>query len=96
LAQVGGSAITFSVPSFLAAAMSLAIPPPAAAEETVAQFAPPLELGDELDEHPAASSARAASAASVYRCGDLTRMPPVASRPDASAARRKPRVNVRK
>jgi hypothetical protein len=77
--------------------MSLAIPPPDEAEVTVAQLGPLLELGDELDEHPAASSARAASAASVYRCGDLTRMPPVASRPDdASAARRKPHVNVRK
>jgi hypothetical protein len=44
----------------------LAIPPPDAAEVTVAQLAPPLdELGDELDEQPAASSARAASPASA-------------------------------
>jgi hypothetical protein len=49
-------------------------------------LAPPLELDDEPDEQPAASSARAASAASVYRCGDLTRMPPVASRPDDASA----------
>jgi hypothetical protein len=66
--------------------MSLAIPPPDAADVTVAQLVLPLELGDELDEQPAASSARAASAASAYRCGDLTRMPPVASRPDDASA----------
>jgi hypothetical protein len=57
--------------------MSLLIPPPADAELTVDQLVPPLELDEEPDEHPAASSARALSPISANRCGDLTRMPPV-------------------
>ena len=39
--------MTFSVPSFLAAATRLLIPPPAEAELTVAQLVPPLELVEE-------------------------------------------------
>jgi hypothetical protein len=58
--------------------MSLLIPPPAEAEVTVAQLAPPLELDGELDvEHPAASMARPVSPISANRCDDLTRTPPV-------------------
>src|SRR5882724_12932194 len=69
--------MTLSVPSLLAAAISLLIPPPAATALTVDQSVPPLELDEELPEHPAASSARAPSPASAIRYGDLTRMPPV-------------------
>jgi hypothetical protein len=62
--------------------MSFAIPPPDAAEVTLAHLLllppPPEEISDGLDEQPAASNARAASAASAYRCGDLTRLPPLA------------------
>jgi hypothetical protein len=61
--------------------MSFAIPPPDAAEVTLAHLLllpPPPEVSGGLDEQPAASSARAASAASAYRCGDLTRLPPLA------------------
>src|SRR6266571_2063045 len=68
--------MTLSVPSFLAAAISLLIPPPAEADVTFDQSVPPLEPG-ELPEHPAASSARAPSPVSVIRYDDLTRMPPV-------------------
>jgi hypothetical protein len=50
----------------------LLIPPPADAEVTVDQFVPPLELGEELDEHPAASSARPVSPISANRFADLT------------------------
>src|ERR1700733_4372266 len=66
--------MTFSVPSFLAAATSLLMPPPAAAVVTVAQLAPPLALDGELDdEQPATSNASAPTPASANRCGDLTR-----------------------
>src|ERR1700691_295169 len=68
--------MTLSVPSFLAAAISLAMPPPAETVVTVDQLVPPLDV-DEPDEHPAASSARALSPPSANRYGDLTRMPPV-------------------
>ena len=68
--------MTFSVPSFLAAATSAFIPPPADTEVTVAQLVPPLEL-DELEEHPAPSNARAATPAIANRYDDLTRLPPV-------------------
>ena len=64
--------MTLSVPSFLAAATSLLIPPPAEAELTVAQLVPALEPGEELDEHPAAASARLVSPISANRCADLT------------------------
>jgi hypothetical protein len=40
LAQFEGSVMTLSVPSFLAAATSAFMPPPAAAEEAVAQLVP--------------------------------------------------------
>src|SRR5260221_12114443 len=89
--------MTLSVPSFLAAATSLLIPPPAETEATVDQLVPPPEFGEELDpEHPAASIARAVIPISANRCGDLTRMPPV-SFPNPTAAVRKaaPR-NVRR
>ena len=59
--------MTLSVPSFLAAAMSLVIPPPAEAELTVAQLVPPLDDEDEPDEHPAASNASAAAPMRVKR-----------------------------
>src|SRR5260370_21932042 len=89
--------MTLSVPSCLAAAMSLLIPPPAEAEATVDQLVPPLELDEELDpEHPAASMARAVSPISANRCGDLTRMPPVSfPNPIAAVPKTAPR-NVRR
>jgi hypothetical protein len=59
--------MTLSLPSFLAAAMSLLIPPPAETEVTVAQLVPPLELDEELAEHPAASSASAVTPMTVKR-----------------------------
>ena len=68
--------MTFSVPSFLAAATRALIPPPPDAEVTVDQSVPPLEL-DEPEEHPAPSSARAASPAIANRYDALTRFPPV-------------------
>jgi hypothetical protein len=40
LAQLAGSVMTLSVPSFLAAATSASMPPPAATEEAVAQLVP--------------------------------------------------------
>jgi hypothetical protein len=82
--------MTLSVPSFLAAAISLLIPPPAETVLTVDQSVPPLEL-DEPDEQPAASSARAPSPISAVLRGDLTRMPlvnfpiPIAFVPKAEA-----------
>jgi len=50
------------------------MPPPAAAEESVDQLVlvPPLELDEELDEHPAASRAAAATPATANRYDDLT------------------------
>jgi hypothetical protein len=60
----------------LAAVTSLLIPPPAAAEVTVAQLVPPLEVFEELDEHAAASNASAAAPASASRGVDLMCMPP--------------------
>src|SRR6266567_9297063 len=68
--------MTLSVPSALAAAISLLIPPPAAADVTVAQLVPPFEVFEELDEHAAASNARAAAPASASRGVDLMCMPP--------------------
>ena len=59
--------MTLSVPSFLAAATSLLIPPPPLAEVTVAQLVPPLDDGDELPEHPAAARASAATPRRVKR-----------------------------
>jgi hypothetical protein len=59
----------------LAAAISAFIPPPAAAEVSVAQLTALLELeelDEELDEQPAASSAKAANPANANRYGDLT------------------------
>jgi len=52
------------------------MPPPAATEVSVAQLTVELvelgvELVDELDEQPAASSTAAATAASAYPYGDL-------------------------
>jgi hypothetical protein len=47
------------------------MPPPPAAEESFAQLVP-LELDEELDEQPAASSAAAATPASANRYEDLT------------------------
>src|SRR5260370_25326794 len=66
--------MTLSVPSFLAAATSAFMPPPAAAEESVDQLVlvPALELDEELDEHPAPSSAAAATPATANRYDDLT------------------------
>jgi hypothetical protein len=51
----------------------LLIPPPAEAEVTVAQLVPPLELDEEFDEHPAASSADAATPVRIKRYADLTK-----------------------
>jgi hypothetical protein len=55
------------------------MPPPPAAEVSVAQLAalaeleePAEELDEELDEQPAASSVRAATPANANRYGDLT------------------------
>ncbi len=66
--------MTLSVPSFLAAATSVFMPPPAEAEVAVAQLvalALDVELDEELDEQPAASSAAAATpTANLY--DDLT------------------------
>src|SRR5690349_19291216 len=67
--------MTLSVPSALAAVTSLLIPPPAVADVTVAQSVPPLEVFGELDEHAAASNARAAAPASASRGVDLMFMP---------------------
>src|SRR5579862_1295245 len=66
--------MTFSVPSALAAAISAVRPPPPAAVVSFDQLTevPPLELDDELDEHPAVSSAMAVNPANAYRYGDLT------------------------
>ena len=69
--------MTLSVPSFLAAATSAFMPPPAEAEVSVAQLAAllvPLPEPDEEpdDEQPAASSAAAAAPASASRYVDLT------------------------
>jgi hypothetical protein len=65
--------MTLTVPSFLAAATSAFMPPPAEAEASLAQLVPPLELPEEPeDEQPAASSAAAATPASASRCEDLT------------------------
>jgi hypothetical protein len=69
--------MTFSVPSFLAAATREFIPPPAEAEVTVAQLVPPLELDEPPEEHPAPSNARAATPAIANRYDALTRLPPV-------------------
>jgi hypothetical protein len=51
----------------------LLIPPPADTEVTVAQLVPPLELDEEFDEHPAASSANAATPVRVKRYTGLTK-----------------------
>jgi len=59
--------MTLSVPSFLAAAISLLIPPPADTDEIVDQLVPPLEPELELDEQPAASNASAAAPTRVKR-----------------------------
>jgi hypothetical protein len=66
--------MTLSVPSFLAAATSALMPPPAEADVSVAQLAlePDDELDDELDEQPVASSTAAAIPANANRYGDLT------------------------
>ena len=69
--------MTLSVPSFLAAAISAFMPPPAEAEVSVDQLAAlpvPLPEPDEEpdDEQPAASSAAAAAPASASRYVDLT------------------------
>jgi hypothetical protein len=49
------------------------MPPPAAAEVSVDQLTElPPELDEELDEHPAVSSATAVNPANAYRYGDLT------------------------
>src|SRR5579875_1817304 len=70
--------MTLSVPSFLAAATSAFMPPPAAAEVAVAQLVPLPEPEAEPggpDEQPAASSAAAAIPAIANLCEDLT-VPP--------------------
>jgi hypothetical protein len=54
----------------------LFIPPAAEADVTVAQLVPPLEVFEELDEHAAASNAKAATPASASRGVDLMFMPP--------------------
>ena len=67
--------MTLSLPSFLAAATSSLIPPPAEADAALSQPFPLLEPGEEPDEQPVTSNARAAGAASAMsakRCGDLT------------------------
>ena len=65
--------MTLSVPSFLAAATSASMPPPAEAEVCVAQLVPPLELsGEPDDEQPTATSAAAATPASASRYEDPT------------------------
>src|SRR6185437_3340663 len=67
--------MTFSVPSFFAAAMSAFMPPPAASDVAVTHFlslAPDDEPPD--DEHAVATSARAATPASANLC-DLIRPP---------------------
>ena len=69
--------MTLSVPSFLAAATSALIPPPAEAEVSVAQLVVLVELDEEPDEElddeqPAASSVAAATPASANRYEDLT------------------------
>src|SRR5579875_2025658 len=69
-----GSASLMWMPYFFAAAMSLDIPPPAAAEVTVDQLVPPLEVPGEPDEHaadPAAMSARPDSPTIARRYDDL-------------------------
>ena len=74
--------MTLSVPSFLAAATSLLIPPAEDAEVTVAQLVPPLDVDDELDEQPAAAKA---SAADPYKGETVGRshgkLPPVIGYP---------------
>ena len=59
--------MTLSVPSFLAAATSLLIPPPDDADVTVAQLVLPLDDGDEFEEHPAAAKASAVTPIRVKR-----------------------------
>ena len=59
--------MTLSVPSFLAAATSLLIPPPDDADVTVAQLVPPLDVDGELVEQPAAAKASAATPTRVKR-----------------------------
>ncbi|MGH9122375.1 MAG: hypothetical protein ACRDYC_10600, partial [Acidimicrobiales bacterium] len=61
------SAMTFSVPSALAAVTSALMPPPAVAEVWEDQLVPPLEPPEELDEQPAVSSAAATIPANAYR-----------------------------
>src|SRR5579875_632258 len=58
--------MTLSVPSFLAAAMSALIPPPAAADVAVAHFLSLEDDPDGDDEQPAAASASTATPASAY------------------------------
>ena len=84
--------MTFSVPSALAAAISAFRPPPPAAVVSIDQLTevPPLELDDELDEHPAVSSATAVNPANAYRYGDLTSASLKASRPEADRGRPEP------
>src|SRR5437870_4004996 len=83
--------MTLSVPSFLAAAASALIPPPADAEVTVDQSVPPAEPEDP-EEHPAPSSVRAASPAIANRYDALTRFPPVSfPHPPADCGRPKAR-----
>jgi hypothetical protein len=48
------------------------MPPPAEAEASFAQLTPPAELDEELDEHPAANKAAAATPATANRCDNLT------------------------
>jgi hypothetical protein len=58
LAQVGGNAMTLSVPSALAAAIRAFIPPPACADVAVTHFlSPPEDDPPDDDEQPAAASA---------------------------------------
>jgi len=68
LAHVGGSAMTLSVPSFLAAATRALMPPPAEAVVSLAQLTlEPDDPDDELDEQPVASSTAAATPANANR-----------------------------
>src|SRR6266487_4526315 len=78
--------MTLSVPSAFAAVTSLFIPPPAVADVAVAQLVPPLEVFEELDEHAAASNARAATPASASRGADLMCMPPARFPPPSGLA----------
>ena len=70
--------MTLSVPSFLAAATSVFMPPPAAAEVAVAQLVAlaldvlDVELDEELDDEQPAASSAAAATPTANRYDDLT------------------------